>query len=52
MKEKSSLHASIKRRRDRLIEHTLRHKGLAGKIQEGIVKGRKRKGRQRLEYVK
>ena len=46
------IYASIKRRRDRLIRHTLRHEGLAGTILEDILEGRKRKGRQRLEYVK
>ena len=37
---------------DRLIGHTLRHDGLAGTILEGTVEGRKKKGRQTLEYVK
>ena len=37
VKEKRSLYASIKRRRDRLIGHTLRHAGLEGIILEGIV---------------
>ena len=41
--EKRSLHASIKRLRDRLIVHTLRHEGLAGTILEGTVEGRIRK---------
>ena len=35
-----------------MIGHTLRHEGLAGTILEGTVEGRKRKDRQRLEYVK
>ena len=35
---------NIKRRRDRLIGHTLRHEGLAGKILEGTVEKRKKKG--------
>ena len=52
VKEKRSLYISIKRHRDRLIGHTRRHEGLAGTILEGTVEGRKRKGRQRLEYVK
>ena len=52
VREKISLYVSIKRRRDGLIGHTLRHKGLAGKILESTVERRKRKGRQRLEYVK
>ena len=52
VKEKRSLHAGIRRRRDRLIGHTLRHEGLAGTILEGTVEGHKRKGRQRLEYMK
>ena len=32
--------------------HTFRHEGLTRKISKRIVEGRKRKGRQRLEYVK
>ena len=52
VKEKRSLYASIKRRRDRLIGHTLGHEGRSGTILEGTIEGRKRKGRQRLEYVK
>ena len=52
VKEKRSLYASIKRRRDRLTGHILRHEGLAGTILEGTVEGRKKKGRQRLQYVK
>ena len=52
MKKKRSLYASVKRRHERLIGHTLRHKGLAGTTLGGIVEGRKRKGRQKLEYVK
>ena len=52
VKEKRSLYISIKRCRDRLIRLTLKHEGLAGTISEGTVEGRKRKGRQRLEYVK
>ena len=52
VKEKRSLYASIKKRRDRLIGHTLIHERLAGSILEGTVEGRKRKGWQRLEYVK
>ena len=52
VKEKKSLYASIKRRCDRLIGHTLRHEELAGKFLEGTEEGSKRKGRQRLEYVK
>ena len=34
------------------IGHTLRHEGIAETILEGTVEGHKRKGRQRLEYVK
>ena len=45
VKEKRSLYASKKRRCDRLIRHTLRHKGLTGKILEGTVEGRERKMR-------
>ena len=52
VKGKRSLYASIKRRCDRLIGHALRYEVLAGRILGGIVEGRKRKGRQRLEYVK
>ena len=52
VKEKRSLYASIKRRHDRLIGHTLRHEGLTGTILEGTLEGRKSKGRKRLEYVK
>ena len=52
VKEKRILYANIKRRRDRLIRHILRHEGLTGIILEGTVEGRKRKGRKRLEYVK
>ena len=52
VKEKSNLYASIKRRRDRLIGHSLRHEGLAGTILEGTVEGHNGKGRQRLEYMK
>ena len=40
-----------KRHRDRLIGHTLRHKRLVETILEGRVEGRKRQGRQRLEYT-
>ena len=46
VKEKRSLYANIKRRRDKLIGHILRHEGVAGKILEGTVEGYKRKGRQ------
>ena len=35
VKEKRSLYASMKRRRDRLIGHALRHEGLVKKILEG-----------------
>ena len=42
----------MKRRRDRLIRHTLKHQELAGTILEGTVEGCKRKERQKLEYVK
>ena len=52
MKEKRSLYASIKRCRDRLIGYTLRYEGLTGTILKGLVEGRKRKRRQRLECVK
>ena len=52
LKEKRSIYARIKRHHDRLIGHTLRHEGLAGTILVGIVEGRNRKGRQRIEYVK
>ena len=52
VKEEKSSHASIKRRRDVLIGHTLRHERLAGTILEGTVEGRRRKGRQRLKEVK
>ena len=51
VKEKRSLCASIKRGRNRLIEHTFRHEGLAGTILYGTVEGGKGKRRQRLEYV-
>ena len=33
-------------------DYTLRHEGLAGTILEGTIEGSKRKGRQRIEYVK
>ena len=46
VKEKKSLYARIKTRRDRLIGHTLRHEGLAGTILEGTVEGHIRKRRQ------
>ena len=52
VKEKRSLYVSIKRRRDRLIGDTIRHKGLAEIVLQGILEGRKKKGKQRLEYVK
>ena len=42
VKEKRSLYFYIKRRRARLIGHTLRHEGLVGTILEGVVEGRKR----------
>ena len=51
VKEKRSLNARIKRRHDRLIQHTHSHEGLAGIILESRVEGRKGKGRQRLEHV-
>ena len=35
-----------------MIGHILRHEGLVGTILENTVEGRKRKERQRLEYVK
>ena len=34
VKEKKNFYVGIKRRRDRLIGHTLRHEGLAGTIEE------------------
>ena len=46
VKEKRSLYASIKRRRGRLIGHTLRHEELVGIILEDTADRRKRKGRQ------
>ena len=46
VKEKRSLYASIKSRRDRLIGQTLRHEGLAGTILGGTVEGCKSKRRQ------
>ena len=52
MKEKRNLYASIKRCRDRMIGHILRHEGLEGTLLEGTVEGCKRKERQKLEYVK
>ena len=52
VKEKRSSYASIKKRRDRLIGHTLRHERQAGTILVNTVEGRKRKGKQILEYVK
>ena len=51
-KEKRCLYSDIKRRHDRLIGHTLRHEGLLGKLSEDTVEGRKRKGGQKLKYVK
>ena len=51
IEEKKSLYSSIKMHRNRLIRHTLRHKGPVGIILGGTV-GRKREGRQKLEYVK
>ena len=44
VKGKRRLYVGIKRRRDRLIGYTLRHEGMAGKILEGILEGRNRKG--------
>ena len=52
MNAKRSLYASIKRRCDRLIEHTLRLVGLAATILVVTIEGYKKKRRQRLEYVK
>ena len=52
LKEKRSLYSSMKRLRDRLLGHTHGYKELEEKILEGTVEERKRKGRQRLEYVK
>ena len=49
VKLKKGLYASIKRHRDRLIGHILRHEGLAKIILKSTVEGHKRKGRQRLE---
>ena len=43
VKEKKSLYVSIKRRRDTLIGHILRHEGLAGTLLKCTVEGRKRK---------
>ena len=40
VKEKRNLCASVKRSRDRLIGHTLRHEGLAETILEGTTEGR------------
>ena len=48
--EEISLYSNIKRHLDRLIGHTLRHKGLVGTILEGTEEERKRKERRRLEY--
>ena len=51
MKEKRSLYSGIKRHRDRLIGHTLKHEVLIETFLEATVDGRKRKGKQRLVYV-
>ena len=52
MNKKKSFYVSIKKRRYRLIGHSLRHEGPTRTILEGTLEGRKKKGRQRLEYVK
>ena len=52
VKEKRNLYASIKRCRDRMIGHILRHEGLEGTLLEGTVEGLRWKGRKRLQYVK
>ena len=50
--EKRSLWQHLKKRRDRLVGHILRHGGLVHKVLEGSVGGKNGVGRPRLEYSK
>ena len=51
VEEKRSLLKTLKRRRDILIGHIMRHDGLMKTIIEGQVNGKRGKGRPRMCYI-
>ena len=51
MIEKRSLLNTLKRRRDNLIGHIMKHDSLIKTIVEGLVDGKRGKGRPRMYYI-
>ncbi|VVC29256.1 Hypothetical protein CINCED_3A004138 [Cinara cedri] len=51
MSVRRTLWSSIKKRRNKLIGHALRHGGLLVLIIEGCVEGKNAWGRPRMEYM-
>ena len=51
VEEKRSFLKTLKRRRDNLIGHIMRHDGLMKTIVKGLVDGKRGKGRPRMCYI-
>ena len=49
--ERPELWATLKRRRDVMMGHVLRHDDLTRRVVEGIIDGQNRRGRPRKSYV-
>ena len=50
--EEKQIIVCIRKRRDRMVGHILRHGGMMKLLFEGIAEGKKCRGRQRLSYLK